>query len=116
MDMIAWMEDNRLYIKLSGEIDHHSIKEIREKIDNTIFLQKPKELYLNLEAIDFMDSSGLGLILGRLRLIKEYSGTLNVQNPTPRVEKMLRMAGVDKLPGIIFSSTDNSATKGTNAQ
>jgi anti-anti-sigma factor len=101
MEMSAWRENDKLIVKLTGEIDHHSIKDIREEIDSIIIDSKPQSLILDLGEIDFMDSSGLGLVLGRLRRMNEICGKLFILNPTPRIEQILQMAGVDKLIPII---------------
>lgn len=102
MEMNIKQQNDKLYIALSGEIDHHSIKEIRDKIDNTILTHVPKELYLDLEQIDFMDSSGLGLVLGRMRIINSIGGKLFVQNPSSRIFTILHLAGVDKLLQVVY--------------
>lgn len=103
MEMSAWRDKDKLIVKLTGEIDHHSIKDIREEIDSMIIDTKPQNLLLDLSDIDFMDSSGLGLVLGRLRRMNEVCGKLFILNPSRRIEQMLQMAGVDKLIPIIQS-------------
>lgn len=50
---------------LIGEIDHHTAGEVREKIDDTLMLVKPKTLILDFKNVSFMDSSGIGLVMGR---------------------------------------------------
>ena len=61
---------------LSGEIDHHSAREIREEIDETASRVKPKKLILDFSAVEFMDSSGVGLIMGRCKLMRLWGGTV----------------------------------------
>lgn len=106
MNMKIETANDKMYIYLSGEIDHHSIKEIREKIDSQIFEIAPKEVYLDLAQIDFMDSSGLGLVLGRLRTVKGVSGKLYVQNPNNRINTILQLAGVDKLIKTVYTQNN----------
>ncbi len=91
-------------MRLDGEIDHHSSAEIRESLDRMIAENRPKALVLELDKIDFMDSSGLGLVLGRYRRMAEIGGKLLVKNPTSRTERILKMAGVDKLIKIVHVS------------
>ena len=55
-----------LKIKLRGELDHHSAVAIRTQIDDMIRSKRPKKLNIDMSVIDFMDSSGVGLILGRV--------------------------------------------------
>ena len=91
------ISDDMLTVALSGEIDHHSARTIREEIDLEIERSKPKRLILDLSRIGFMDSSGLGLILGRFTKMKTLGGTLSVLNPTKVTERVLRLAAADKI-------------------
>lgn len=86
-----------LYVKLNGDIDHHSAKYIREEIDRELYKYQPTTMIMDLSNVDFMDSSGLGLILGRYTKINMFGGVLKVANPSERIEEMLIMAGTDKL-------------------
>ena len=61
-------ENHILTAKILGDIDHHSARSVREKIDALIFSKRPSMVVLDLSAVEFMDSSGLGLIVGRLRV------------------------------------------------
>lgn len=86
-----------LYVKLNGDIDHHSAKYIREEIDRDLYKYQPDTVIMELSAVDFMDSSGLGLILGRYTKVNLLGGILKVANPNERIEEILKMAGTDKL-------------------
>ena len=103
MEMKAYCSEGNLVIKLDGEIDHHSAADIRVEMDRMIAETKPKILILELSDIDFMDSSGLGLVLGRYRRLNELGSKMYIKNPAKRTEKILSMAGVDKLITIIKS-------------
>ena len=63
-----------LTAKISGEVDHHSAVEIRESIDETSQKLKPYCLKMDFSEVPFMDSSGIGLILGRVKLYKLWKG------------------------------------------
>ncbi len=84
-------------VRISGDIDHHTTLGIREEIDAGLVTNKPKRLILDLSETDFMDSSGLGLILGRLRKCTEAQIGFVLVNPRPPVIKILRLAGVEKM-------------------
>ena len=99
--MTAFNDGSRLCVKLTGEIDHHEAKDIRERLDKLIFENRPKALVVNLSGIVFMDSSGLGLILGRYKLMKEIGGEMYLNEPPERVRKILSMAGVDRMIKVI---------------
>ena len=101
MQMKAYSAQDKLIVSLDGEIDHHSAAEIREWLDKMIAVSRPKVMVLELSGIDFMDSSGLGLVLGRYRRLNEMGSQMVIKNPGARTEKILAMAGVDKLIKII---------------
>lgn len=86
-----------LTVKLPRDVDHHIAKELRFRIDDQVMLKRPKQLILDLTDTQFMDSSGLGLILGRARLTKEMKVDYLVLNPNPATKKLLSMAGVDQM-------------------
>ena len=96
--------NNILSFKITGEIDHHSAPKVREQMDKDIFFFRPKCVILTLSGIDFMDSSGLGLILGRYTKIRDLGGVLKIEDPTKDIGKILKLAGVDKLIPIIYSN------------
>lgn len=87
---------DKLFVRIPGEIDHHSAKFLREEIDRAIFYHRPRTLILSLSEVSFMDSSGLGLILGRLSRIQELGGEFVIADPNLQVMKILRLAGLEK--------------------
>ena len=91
------IDDGVLEVKLEGEIDHHSAVNVRSDIDELIFDLRPKKVVLDLSEISFMDSSGLGLIMGRYALIKDLGGTLSLRAPTVAVMKILSLAGMERM-------------------
>lgn len=82
---------------LGGEIDHHTAKELRETIDEAAGEQKPEKLLLNFREVTFMDSSGIGLVMGRYRLMRELGGELCVTGVPSHIKKVMRLSGLDKL-------------------
>ena len=89
-------KDRVLYANLYGEIDHHSAVRLREDLDALILRERPLRLILDLSGIDFMDSAGLGLLMGRYRLMKELGGEMAVDRPNGRIVKILRLAGMER--------------------
>ena len=89
--------DESLKIDIKGEIDHHSAKKLRENIDSALFMYRPKLLELNLKSVTFMDSSGLGLIVGRLDTAETLGCHVRLENVKRDVMKILKLAGVDKI-------------------
>ena len=94
-----------LYLEPIGEIDHHTAKSLREKIDRDIYFYRPRTAVLALSKISFMDSSGLGLILGRYTKLNDMGSKLKLEDPTVEILKILRLAGVDKLIEILWSDS-----------
>ena len=86
-----------LIVFLEGDIDHHNARPIRSRIDTKIYIQRPDELILDLSHVSFMDSSGLGLILGRYTKSMELGINFKVQNPTPQIRRILDLAGTERL-------------------
>ena len=86
-----------LEIILLGEIDHHNAVVLRCESDGLINKYRPKTVWLNLEKINFMDSSGLGFIMGRMSLTEKRGGTLIIKSPSPSVQKICRLAGLERL-------------------
>ena len=101
------MNEDTLNITLSGEIDHHTAKAARVEIDRQIYFFRAKTVILDLSQVGFMDSSGLGLILGRYTHVKELGGALKVLNPTPSVKRLLTLAGTEKIIPIINSHNED---------
>ncbi|MBQ7760620.1 MAG: anti-sigma factor antagonist [Clostridia bacterium] len=90
-------ENNVLTVKILGDIDHHSAIHVREKIDSVIFDKKPVLILLDLSLVEFMDSSGLGLILGRFTLAKDLGCDFKLYKPCATVKKILSLAGIERL-------------------
>ncbi len=82
---------------LSGELDHHTAKEMREVIDNAIELNMPTLLVLDFKDVSFMDSSGIGLVMGRYRNLIKTGAELHIMGAPPQIYKMLKLGGIEKL-------------------
>lgn len=90
-------KDAELCVILRGEIDHHSAVSIRSDIDAIIYEERPARVSLDMSEIDFMDSSGLGLIMGRYALMQKIGGELMLRSPNERIIKILKLAGLDRI-------------------
>lgn len=91
------VQSDTLIVFLSGEIDHHSAREIREEVDLQITSNKPSILELNFKDVSFMDSSGIGLIMGRYRLVNAYGGKVYISNVSSYLKRVMRLAGIDSI-------------------
>lgn len=86
--------------RLTGELDHHSAPSAREKIDDHVIRLRPRKLILDFDGVTFMDSSGIGLIMGRYRLISSFPCALAIINLSGHAYKVMRLAGLDKLAAL----------------
>lgn len=86
--------DGVLRVAIVGEINHHNAVFVRQKIDEKIQELSSKNLVLDLAEVSFMDSSGLGLIMGRYQRMQELGGTLTVANPSAEHKKLFKLAGL----------------------
>lgn len=85
---------------LIGEIDHHSSAAVRMKIDDAVSFKQPRRLVLDFKNVTFMDSSGIGLVMGRYRLMQSYGGTVEIKNVTQKTKKIMELAGLGRIATI----------------
>jgi len=85
---------NALVAHLSGEIDHHAAEKLRQEIEQQLERRPVEQLCLDFGGVGFMDSSGVGLILGRARRMRAEQGKLTVADVPPSLGKMLDLAGI----------------------
>lgn len=86
-----------LCIRLSGELDHHSADNLREKASKAIEKNEIHHIIFNLEQLSFMDSSGLGVILGRYKQIKQLHGEMVVCAISPAIKRLFELSGLFKI-------------------
>lgn len=98
-----------LCIRLVGELDHHTAETVKNQVMDAMELYGIKHIVLNLEQLSFMDSSGLGVILGRYKQLKQIHGEMVVCAISPAVKRLFDMAGLFKL--IRFEPSEQAALK-----
>lgn len=86
-----------LLIRLEGELDHHTAEKLREQVEEQFAKKELKHIVLNLEHLSFMDSSGLGVILGRYKKVKNLGGEMVVCAISPAVKRLFEMSGLFKI-------------------
>lgn len=89
------------------DIDHHRARSLREAMDERIYNDRPSRFMLDMSGVTFMDSSGLGLILGRFTLCRELGIEFCLLDPSSEVEKILDLAGTSRLIQIVRSKPKN---------
>lgn len=86
-----------MIVKINGDIDHHSCEEIRSKMDREITIKNPKSILFDMEQVGFMDSSGIGVLIGRYKLIANNSGKAGMINVKPQIMRLCEICGLQKI-------------------
>ena len=86
--------DDVLYAYLAGEIDHDAAQGLRIQLDDALLTRSPRILVMDLGGVGFMDSSGIGLILGRQRCARTLGGSLRIQHAPEQLRRVLQLAGI----------------------
>lgn len=86
-----------LIVRLSGELDHHESEGLRSEWKDMLYQNPVKHIILNLESVTFMDSSGLGVVLGRYKEVLQLGGEMVVCSISPPVNRLFEMSGIFKI-------------------
>lgn len=86
-----------LTIKLKGELDHHSADESRVLIDEKLNAGKFNKIVIDFKSLDFIDSSGIGFVIGRYKAIRKKGGVIEIINANKKIRKILDMSGIGKI-------------------
>jgi len=90
-----------LTVYLKGEIDHHAVTALRNQIDSMILRTESRLLILDFSKVSFMDSSGIGMIIGRYKTMLEKNGSICATGLSPTIERLFRMAGLHRIISIM---------------
>lgn len=88
------LSDDTLIVHLTGELDHHTAAVVRDEIDKTMEAFQSKNLIFNLSGITFMDSSGVGMIMGRYNKVRERKGNIVIFGCSTYTDRILEMSGI----------------------
>ena len=97
MESKFYEKDKLLVFKITDEIDDHSVQMIRRKADYEIERYMPKRIIFDFDSVTFMDSAGIGFIIGRYKFAKMLGAKLEISNLTQSVKKIFEMSGILKL-------------------
>ncbi len=98
MSVTIKQKNNIMTAQIKGEIDHHTVPAIRDAIDDAfVCAENITELVIDFSEVTFMDSSGIGLVMGRYKLASANSKALRVVNLSERDYKIMKMSGIEKL-------------------
>lgn len=86
--------DGVLVAWLSGELDHHAADSVRQELDTALQRRRADKVVLDMSRLTFMDSSGIGVVLGRYKKVKEAGGRMAVRGLNDKMDKIMRLAGI----------------------
>ena len=95
--MSLYIIDKNLVVKIECDIDHHVADKIKEKIERQIELSNLKNIIFDLEKVYFMDSSGIGLIMGRYRMMRLVGGGVRIDNVPAHLDRIIALSGVRQI-------------------
>lgn len=90
-------EKHALLVSIDGELDHHSAGMVREVIDKEIKRSNAVNIVFDFRNLNFMDSSGIGVIMGRYKVVKKLGGEMVIFSPTQAVRHIIEMSGLEKI-------------------
>lgn len=94
-------KDKLLIFEITEEIDHHTTEKIRRKMDNEIERYMPKKIVFDFNQVTFMDSAGIGMLIGRYKSVRRIGGVAELVNVKPSIRKIFEMCGVLRIIPII---------------
>ena len=107
METKFYKKDKVLVFKITEEIDDNSVQKIRRRADYEIERYMPKRVIFDFNSVSFMDSAGIGLIIGRYKFTNMLGGKLEVANLTPAVKRIFEMSGILRLIPVTRIRTNN---------
>lgn len=102
---------NVLVAYLSGELDHHSAEDVRNKIDDMIARTNSLNLVMDFSGVNFMDSSGIGVVIGRYKKLLNKKGKVCISNVNGSVKRVFELSGMFKIIPL-YSSADEAVNNG----
>ena len=101
METQYYKKDKLLVLKITEEIDDFSVQKIRRKADYEIERYMPKKVIFDFDSVTFMDSAGIGLIIGRYKVANMLDATLEIANLNHTVKKIFEMSGILRLIPVV---------------
>lgn len=89
--------ERNLIVTIKGDIDHHSAEEIRDQMEKELLKSGCTNMVLNFSQVDFMDSSGIGIVIGRYKLVKNLGGEMAVVGVQDKIDRIFLMSGLYKI-------------------
>lgn len=97
MEKLVQKRGNTLVVKIQTEVDHCFADAVREEVDRLVQTEEIECLEFDFSETEFMDSSGIGLLMGRYKLMKALGGSIFITNASERIQKILMLSGIHKI-------------------
>ena len=110
MEEMFQINGTDLVIKVPRELDHHCAKRMNMGADRIIERKNIRRLIYDFRMTEFMDSSGVGLVMGRYRIVRDYGGNVRVCNLSDSAYKVMQLSGLSKLMQISRRGGDKDET------
>ena len=107
MECIYVPKDKQLTLKITEEIDEHTTEKLRRKIDNEITRFLPRKVIFDFGNVSFMDSAGIGMLLGRYKVIKMLGGQLELVTVNKQIERIFEISGILKIIPLVKNNEEN---------
>ncbi len=107
MEISFKRKNKTLIIKICGEIDHHTSQGIRQQIETALMEIGGRNIIFDFENVTFMDSSGIGMLIGRYKQLQSFAGRISIYNANDKITEILKLSGLLKLIPI-FRDMENA--------
>lgn len=97
MEIRTRVYKNTLYVSFCGELDENSSSYTRETLDKILDKEKYNQVIIDLSELEFMDSTGIGVMIGRYKKLKSKEVPLYLTNPNKHIDKIFEMTGLYKI-------------------
>jgi stage II sporulation protein AA (anti-sigma F factor antagonist) len=94
MPLDLWIDKQTLFVKIQGELDHHTAEEIRNQIDFELDNNRVKNILFDFSGLSFMDSSGIGVLMGRYKKVTQRNGQAGIYHINPQVRRIFEISGL----------------------
>ncbi|GMA99208.1 anti-sigma F factor antagonist [Pelosinus sp. IPA-1] len=106
MNITTSLKRGVLLVRVEGELDMHVAAEFRQKVDNALETSGVQKVLFNLQGVDFIDSSGLGVLLGRYKKISGLGGVMSATQIQPQVSQIFELSGLLKIIKLYHSEKE----------
>ncbi|MBP2032478.1 stage II sporulation protein AA (anti-sigma F factor antagonist) [Clostridium algifaecis] len=97
MNLEFEVKNDKLIVHMIGELDHHSAEEVRNKIDDRLDRDNFNKLILDFSSVSFMDSSGIGVVIGRYKKLNSKAGSICIARVNDSVKRVFELSGMFKI-------------------